>query len=371
MHDPLAAFDALLADATRLDDFLLAWPNSPLTKAGDDRAVLWFTGAAQQVAVQGDMEPHTALPLTRLGTTDFWYFVGQYEADARLDYRLIADGVGQLDPRNPRQVPSGYDPKSYFVMPGYRAPDVIAPRIGIERGWLVGVDDWVSEAYSSTRDLYIYTPPRHDATRRYPVAFFHDGGDYVEYAGATTIIDNLIAAGRIPPLIAVFVQPSKEWGRVADYDLNEQYVQLICDELLPWVDARLPLDPDPARRAIIGASFGGLIALLIGARRPDLWGNVVTQSGFVGRQADAVLDMLKAAPASLRIHAIIGSYECNVTPQLGSAEADFLAGNRRLHEVLGTHGYPHVYQEFHEGHSWGLWQAQLGAALEFCFAAAV
>lgn len=190
------------------------------------------------------------------------------------------------------------------------------------------------------------------------------------FARAATILDNLIGAGTIPPCVAVFVNPANEHGRVADYDLNLRYRDFICDEFVPWIEGRYATQPAANRRAIVGASFGALIALLIAHDRPDVFGLVGSQSGFVSRADSAIIRLYdRHPPLPLAIHLIVGTYETQIGAfERGAEEADFLRGNRRLRDVLLARGYRHAYAEYHEGHSWGLWRAQLGATLAFLFA---
>lgn len=117
-------------------------------------------------------------------------------------------------------------------------------------------------------------------------------------------------------------------------------------------------------------SSGGLSALLIAHERPDVFGLVIAQSGFVSRAGDAIIERYQhESRRRLAIHLIIGTYETHVGPfERGSAEADFLRGNRRLRDVLQARGYRHAYAEYHAGHACGLWRARLGDALGFALA---
>ena len=70
---------------------------------------------------------------------------------------------------------------------------------------LVASHTVTSTALRGPRDLWVYTPAGYGAAgASYPFLFFHDGSGYLRYAGAAVILDNLIAAGVIPPLVAAF-----------------------------------------------------------------------------------------------------------------------------------------------------------------------
>ncbi|HEY0737429.1 MAG TPA: alpha/beta hydrolase-fold protein, partial [Herpetosiphonaceae bacterium] len=151
----------------------------------------------------------------------------------------------------------------------------------------------------------------------------------------------------------------------ADYDLNRDYCCCLAEELVPWVDAGYATQCSAERRAIIGASFGGLISLVAAQLYPQIFGLVASQSGFVGRRDAAVLRLYEQ-PAPLAVHLVVGTYETEIGPdRYQPLESDFLQSNRSLRAVLAAQGYRYAYAEYHEGHSWGLWRARLGAALRF------
>ncbi|HEY0737699.1 MAG TPA: alpha/beta hydrolase-fold protein, partial [Herpetosiphonaceae bacterium] len=244
--DQAAAADAAQQQQL-VEAFVAANPVSPLIS--DGRAIIFYMGAAESVVLRGDMLGEQSRPLTRLGQTTLWFDDGRYEADARLDYHLLVDGVDIGDPRNPRQVPSGYGPRAEVCMPQHSDPGEWRPRSGVPAGKVERFANFSSRHYPATRTIWIYTPAGYDAGQRYPSVYFHDGGDYLTFAGAQTIFDNLIAAGDIPPCIAVFIDPSSEHGRRADYDLNRDYCRFIADELVPGVDARYTTQRRAGQRA--------------------------------------------------------------------------------------------------------------------------
>lgn len=209
MLDPISAFARLQAEVAAaadparqqavVDAFIGAYPVSPLVT--DDHAIIYYTGAAASVVVRGDMLHERSQPLTRLGQTTLWWYGGQYERDARLDYHLLVDGVDLGDPRNPRQVSSGYGPRAELRMPEYVDPEVWRSHRGVSAGSLQSFADFESVCYPATRTVWVYTPPGYNPQRRYPSVYFHDGGDYLHFANVPAIFDNLIAAGVLPPCI--------------------------------------------------------------------------------------------------------------------------------------------------------------------------
>lgn len=374
---PLADFEALqravAAAATPearqalVERWLASEPCSPLI--GADEAVIWYAGPAQAVVLRGDMLQERSQPLARLADTTLWFYRARYEPDARLDYHLLVDGRDLGDPHNPRQVPSGYGPRAELRMPRYQEPGWWIARPDTPRGQLIDLGHVASRAYGTTHRVRLYLPAGAALHNAYASIYFGDGGDYLRFGSATTTLDNLIAAGAIPPCLGVFIDPSLEHGRAHDYDSNPRYAAFVCHELVPWIDAHYPTQRRAERRAIVGASFSGLIALWIAHQRPDIFGLVASQSGYVSRAGDALIDRYRHKPTPApAVHLLVGSYETHLGPfPPGHPEGDFVRGNRALRDVLRAQGYRHAYAELHDGHAWALWRARLGEALIFLF----
>jgi S-formylglutathione hydrolase FrmB len=58
-----------------------------------------------------------------------------------------------------------------------------------------------------------------------------------------------------------------------------RYHSYLCDEVVPWIDARYRTLPDAAHRGIMGKSSGGFGAMITPMLRPDLFGTLATHAG--------------------------------------------------------------------------------------------
>src|SRR5438874_1833623 len=58
-----------------------------------------------------------------------------------------------------------------------------------------------------------------------------------------------------------------------------RYHTYLCDDVVPFVDARYRTLPEPAHRGIQGKSSGGLGAMITPMLRPDLFGGLATHAG--------------------------------------------------------------------------------------------
>jgi enterochelin esterase family protein len=127
------------------------------------------------------------------------------------------------------------------------------------------------------------------------------------------------------------------------------------------------LADDPARNVVGGASRGGLCAAFVGLRRPDLFGNVLSQSAiFYWRPDDDpeeewLARQFAAAPRlPLRFYLEAGRYEGGYLP--GARPGPLLSG-RHLRNVLQAKAYPVTYREFVGGHDYTCWRGTLGDGL--------
>lgn len=371
--NPLAAFEQLKADVATTDDtaqqqilvtsFLKAYPQSPLVQG--DQALFLVEREASSVVLTGDMTNwFTTIPMQRIGKTNLWAVTQTFSTTARLDYKFGIGGGGGRgifnDPRNSLTSPSGFGVNSELRMPDYVPPTEILTRTGIASGTLERLGLYKSSVATTTHDLNVYLPPNYDPSKQYPSVYFQDGDDYLAFAQTPTILDNAIADGILPPLIAVFVTPSVEQGRQVDYDLNDAYARFFATELVALIDSKYSTSPDPAQRVVVGDSFGGLISLYIGVLYPDVFGGIVNQSGFVGRQGGRLLSLFAVQPPlDARIVTVVGTFETCVGGPVTGAECNFLEGNRTLRDVLAANGIAHNYTEYAQGHAWGFWRDHL------------
>lgn len=197
---------------------------------------------------------------------------------------------------------------------------------------------------------------------RYPVMIFFDGDAYIQYLSACKILDNLISAEKIPPVMAVFISNPEPNTVTRWHDLtcNESYISFIANDLIPWVHDHFPTSRVPNQNTIVGASWGGLAAMYLAFKYPNVVGNVISQSGaFFWRpkheQEDGwLMKQLSHSPKlDLKINLDVGCVENALTFGKG---ASILNANRHMRDVLIAKGYQVTYQEYAGGHDYMCWQ---------------
>lgn len=141
------------------------------------------------------------------------------------------------------------------------------------------------------RDYRVYVSAQCQPTRPAALLVLQDGLRYLgPEANVPTVLDNLVAAGDMPPVVAVFAEPGETGpglpiyggggNRSIEYDsTDDRYARFLVEELLPQVEALQPLTPDPLHRAICGLSSGGQCAFAAAWHRPDAFGCVVSHCG--------------------------------------------------------------------------------------------
>src|SRR5262249_28260586 len=137
-----------------------------------------------------------------------------------------------------------------------------------------------SAILGNERSVWVYTPPGYTPDGEpCGLLLLFDGAGYKGTVPAPTILDNLLAEGEIPPLVAVLVDNPDPQARSRELPCHPPLVDCLAEELLPWLEQHYHITADPARRIVGGASYGGLAAAFVGFERPDLFGNVLAQSG--------------------------------------------------------------------------------------------
>jgi enterochelin esterase-like enzyme len=176
-----------------------------------------------------------------------------------------------------------------------------------------------------------------------------DGSWYLEQGRMKAVLDEMIAAGRIEPVIAVFVD-----ARNPDHlDDNRRNQQLICKlnyasffstELVPTIDATYPTRRSPVSRTILGLSFGGLNAACFGLSIPHVFSNLAMQSPASGEMLRIVADEYRRNERlPLRMFLSVGTRNDNTDD------------GRRFRRILEDKGYPLTYSEVSQGHNWNNW----------------
>ena len=142
------------------------------------------------------------------------------------------------------------------------------------------------------RPLWVYVPPGYDADakRRYPSVYIIQGltGQLDMWRNRAAfrrntpeLIDDLFARGGCPPCVVVWVDCWTSLGgsQFLDSPGTGRYLTYLCDEVVPFVDAKYRTLAKREHRGIAGKSSGGYGAMVTPMLRPDLFGGLATHAG--------------------------------------------------------------------------------------------
>jgi enterochelin esterase-like enzyme len=294
----------------------------------DNRVTFHFTAPnAQKVQValvtsgQGSLTP---LPYDMVkGSDGVWSYTSVPQSPGYHNYWMLVDGATVLDPATKAFM--GYS----HMCNGFEIPE---PGVDfydlkeVPHGNLL-VKNYFSKTVNAWRRIFVYTPPGYEANlkARYPVVYLqHGSGEdesvWFEMGRTNLILDNLLAAGKIKPMIAVSEtstiagagrgaapgppaapgagagaaaagaargagQPAgaaAPAGRGAGFGGGSgggAYGRLMIDDLIPWVDSHFRTLADKDHRAMGGLSMGGMITASIAMVNLDKFSYIGLFSG--------------------------------------------------------------------------------------------
>ena len=329
-----------------------------------DTAVFLHRGKATSVSWLGDFTTwRVGDPLVgkRSPGSDIWWATVQFPPDARFDYKIRVDGREGLDPLNPLKQLGMYGYNSVLTMPQYFASPWVEPRKTARQGKLSGPFTINSKSLGYPKRFTVYTPPGIEKLKNVPVIYTTDGQEFsnAEMGALPTVLDNLIAEGRIAPVIAVFVDPrlvdTGENRRGPELLTNPRFQSFLTGELIPWIDARYPTRPLPEARALVGMSLGGLHATYTAMRQPQWFGLVAALSPYFLAKPAVLAEVEKAKRQPVKWFVGQGAYDYDVE------------NTRHLRDVLEKKGYQFRFVESNDGHSWGNWRNMLDDLLIYFF----
>jgi pimeloyl-ACP methyl ester carboxylesterase len=229
-----------------------------------------------------------------------------------------------------------------------------------------------------TTGVCIYLPPGYDAaTTRYPVLYLlhGGGGDAADWINFGSLQETVDAAGG--NLIVVMPDGSDGlWYDSPDGSLkNETYV---IDHLIPWIDRHLRTIPSRSGRAVSGLSNGGLGAMVLAAKHPDLFVAATSMSGNLGGYLHEYDQLNRPmyhdgnTPTPLASNlddiALMVRWGATCDP-MGDLQEDLCASwgfeqffrydNQLFHSTLDELGTEHVYEEVEGSHAWRWWSSWL------------
>lgn len=309
---------------------------------------------ASEVVVAGQW-PDGRTPMTK-GTNDVWSVtVGPIEPGV-WEYSFQVDGLTMIDPGNPAIKPMREPRTSILHVPGN--PPLTHDFQDVPHG-VVRMQSYRSKALDRVRELAVYTPPGYDQHpgAQFPTLYLqHGAGDnqatWTVHGKAHWIFDNLIAQGRVQPMVVVMMDGHAAVGGNAGGPQSNTalFERDLLEDVMPFIEANYHVKTDGASRGIVGLSMGGGQSLTIGLNHLDRFGWVGGFSSSVPAQ-ETVADALQNAEATNQKLKLLW---------IGCGKDDFLLQrNEAFIALLKEKGIHHEWHLTEGNHSWPVWRTYL------------
>jgi len=214
------------------------------------------------------------------------------------------------------------------------------------------------------RTITVYIPKQYKTGDSAPFIVIHDGPKLAELdTTVPRILDSLIAAHRVPVMIAIMIQngggDAQGSERGLEYDtLSGKFAEFIEAEVLPLVEKNysVKLTHDPEGRAVMGCSSGAAAAFTMAWFHPEWYYRVISYSGtFVNQQWPFNPDnpggawdyhtsiIPRSRVKSIRIWMQVGDRDLFNPNVMRDDMHDWVLANNRMATVLKDRKYHYQY----------------------------
>jgi enterochelin esterase-like enzyme len=319
---------------------------------------------AKEVVVRGQWAKDP-IALTK-GENDVWSTTSAPIVAGVWEYSLVVDGVAMIDPGNSAIKPMREPRTSILTLAG--SPAELWDFQDVPHG-TVHSHIYQSQAFSSPREVSVYTPPGYEtSTAVYPLLVLqHGSGDnqstWTAHGKAHLILDNLIAAKKAQPMVVLMLNghapaasraedPAQRWQQSLEGFCNE-----LTKDALPLVEHLYRVAKKPEQRAIAGLSMGGGQSL--GA------GLTLGGFGWIGAFS-AAAPPTSMIEASLSDAAVVNARLRLLWIAIGKDDS-LLGRNATFTTLLKDKGITHEYLVTDGGHAWPVWRRYLADFLPRLF----
>jgi len=322
-----------------------------------DRRVTFRVQApkAADVGFYGDWMPVGSIQPMAKAPNGVWSLtVGPLDPSIYI-YSFTIDGLTIADPINPRMKLRARTSASLLEVPG-SAPALWDAR-DVPHG-SVEINYQKSKVLNGeTRSFWVYTPPGYTekTKQRYPVLYLFHGsndtaGGWVLAGQANYILDNLLADGKLVPMVVVM-----PFGHAVPFTAAREiqatntatYERYVLEDVLPFVESKYRVLKDRQHRAIAGLSMGGGQSLTIGLKHPDRFSAIGAFSAAVPQNIEEYLGNLNQHQLKLLWFAC--------------GKDDFLyARSTALDALLTKRKIQHTFRDTPGAHTYTVWRQYLG-----------
>ena len=328
------------------------------------------------------------IPMTKDADGNWTVTIGPLEPEF-YNYAFIVDGVYALDPINPLVARDGVRYRSELPIAGEKTYNY--EYHDVPHGTLAHV--YVPyPTFGIQKRTTIYTPPAYEnGTAQYPVVYLHHGGGgdedaWTDLGRVPEIMDNLIAKGKIEPMIVVMSNIYSDEVASRDYIAtvpppgsrpdDMSFPKALVTDLIPFIDGTYRTLADAEHRAIVGLSRGGMMSFYAGLTNLDTFAWIGSLAGGFPNLPGAVKEI--EPPANIddlrgpdRTRSFDKDTVLKLFPMLNKdandkikllyisvgAQDGLISAHHDLRDLLAAQGVNCEYiEEPGYGHEWAYWR---------------
>lgn len=313
-----------------------------------------------------------------------WAYTSTPQAPGYHNYWYLVDGSLVLEPNVEAFVGYGH------LCNGFEVPDPDGGFYALKDvpHGNVQLKDFYSKSAGAWHRIFVYTPPDYEQRRskRYPVLYLqHGGGEdrrvWIEMGHANLILDNLLAEGKVKPMIVVMetsvtptpgsgpgrgrgAGPGPRGGTNAPGGFPPRgaggpgrggfpgfnvtaFEHVLVNDLIPYIDTHFRTIADQPHRAMAGLSMGGMQTHQITLAHLDTFSHIGIFSG--GSIATSEIHDMDAFKKKVKV----------VFFSFGSLEPG-APGAKAAADALQKDGInAHYYESPGTAHEWQTWRRSL------------
>ena len=333
-------------------------PNDTLhsVTVNPDNSVIFrlYAPDAKTVGIGGDIVPFGKPVVFTKHDNGVWEAKVENKLVGAFRYNFVVDGVAVDDPK------TLYAGSLKPVLDVDPAGDAFWQMKDVPHGATAEIY-YKSKTFNKTRRAHVWTPAGYEkGTEKLPVLYLIHGGGDNDYAWpnvgrANFIMDNLLAEGKIVPMIVVMPDGSVD---------TEKFTDDLMNDLIPYIENNYRVKADAQHRALSGLSMGGLETLDVSLKHYKSFAYVfpLSTGWFEGS------NLFEKWEPYMKEHAAEMNKAFKVYKFYMGGEEDIAYKNCiATRAAFDRAGVKYEYSQMPGGHTWYVWRYNLRDLAPLCF----
>lgn len=313
-----------------------------------------YAPKARVVSLAGDIVPWGVALKPVEAPNGVWSITVPKPEKGVYRYHFVVDGLNVYDPKSETTT------QTSAVANISDGNDFYSYRKDIPHG-AIAVRQYESKTLGVTRTMRVWTPAGYEKSNaKLPVLYLiHGGGDtdtsWPSVGCAGEILDNLLADGKIKPMIVVMPN-----GTIETKDMMGEvplFAKDMVTDIIPFIENNYRVLTDRKNRAIAGLSMGGMETLEVALNNIDMFNYVWVLSSSFSPGNKAVYDFEREHLKQIA-DKINKTWKVLAFTQGGPTDIAYNNCKQTL-ELFDGAKIKYEYNEVPGGHSWTAWRQNL------------